>query len=194
MHSQCRQKEGRKRAERVQKEGRRRAEGEQKKEKRMGCTEKHLQVTCSSIDMAITMMMMTMMMALALNIIGLVANCFMNPYPSPPPAGNKGSQVVSKPLRNPTWTSCSSQPRNCNSNSACSWNRSGNRSWSWSARLVRHFGHTSCLGRRFILLKVLRKLQMQTVRRASGRGGREGALWGILCIYLYTVNKTRPHI
>lgn len=72
MHSQCRQKEGRRRAEEGQKEGKKRAEksrekgeGGQKREMRMGNTEKHLQVTCSSIDMAITMMM-----ALALNIIG----------------------------------------------------------------------------------------------------------------------------
>lgn len=67
MQAEEGQKEGKKRAEK----SRRRAEGGQKRKKRMGCTEKHLQVTCSSIDMAITMMMMTMMMmALALNIIG----------------------------------------------------------------------------------------------------------------------------
>lgn len=68
------------------------------------------------------------------------------------------------------------------------------RSWSWSWRPVRVFGHTSCLGRRFILLKVLRKLQMQLQTVSKGDGlegvGGEGVT---LCIYLY-INKAHTHI
>lgn len=98
MHSQCRQKEGRKRAERVQKAGSRRAERGQKKREEQ---EEYWKASASDMlehwygyydddddDGDGT----------GSQYYRISCKLFYESLPLPPPAGNKGSQVVSKPL------------------------------------------------------------------------------------------------